>query len=169
MGGCQDLSVVVLEVWAGGAKGRERKAQIFQLVSLVSGVTSGSHGLIEIPRPPANMAWRPTRTASGNFEGVLGFGGSAITPSNAPTQPTTSSSGSPATPTTTSFDSIAQPAPIAVKEKEKEPSDAPIMFGAGGGPGWGSGQKKWRIAAGLSNRDGDRVGSTRCVSSERCC
>nr|XP_018259158.1 uncharacterized protein I303_08702 [Kwoniella dejecticola CBS 10117]OBR81316.1 hypothetical protein I303_08702 [Kwoniella dejecticola CBS 10117] len=45
--------------------------------------------------------WRPPRNGSGNFEGVLGFGGGA-------------------------------------------------PFGKGGGPGWGTGQKKWRIAAGLS-------------------
>ena len=51
------------------------------------------------------------------------------------------------------------------EEEQREKSDAPRerdpsipVFGAGGGPGWGTGQKKWRIAAGLAAEPGDKVG-----------
>ncbi|ORX39105.1 hypothetical protein BD324DRAFT_649196 [Kockovaella imperatae] len=83
-------------------------------------------------------AWRPTRTVSGSFEGVLGFGTAGTS-----TQSTaaTSNSASPATPTTTAGFEAAPGA----SNKEPEPN-----FGTGGGPGWGTGQKKWRIAAGLN-------------------
>jgi len=83
-------------------------------------------------------AWRPARTASGNFEGVLGFGGAAVgTPVEA--------NGGPQSPW---------------KEKTEQPKEKPAeTFGSGGGPGWGTGQKKWRLAAGRTAGDNDAVSS----------
>jgi hypothetical protein len=47
-----------------------------------------------------------------------------------------------------------------VKEKEKE------VYGNGGGPGWGTGQKKWRMAANVgSEQDRVSVSLTRSLSS----
>lgn len=99
------------------------------------------------PGRPASVSWRPSRTLSGNFEGVLGFGGTPIAqpqPSeNIPTTPIASSA----------FDAVVLPDPKSgetakpTEPKEKEPSL--VSFGNGGGPGWGTGQKKWRLAAGL--------------------
>ncbi|WVQ63939.1 uncharacterized protein L199_002096 [Kwoniella botswanensis] len=65
--------------------------------------------------------WRPARTASGSFEGVLGFGS---------TGPSALTSGNPLSPNPNAD----------VSER------------------WGTGQKKWRIAAGLSAPgDGDKT------------
>nr|XP_019048049.1 hypothetical protein I302_04671 [Kwoniella bestiolae CBS 10118]OCF26979.1 hypothetical protein I302_04671 [Kwoniella bestiolae CBS 10118] len=69
--------------------------------------------------------WRPARTASGSFEGVLGFGSNG---------PSALSTGNPLSP------------------------NPNTDVSEGGGPGWGTGQKKWRIAAGLSAPgDGDKT------------
>lgn len=77
--------------------------------------------------------WRNSRTASGNFEGVLGFAG-------APQQDRNVSGGT--------ADGTAPQSPWKEKSEEK-----PEVFGAGGGPGWGTGQKKWRLAAGISTQE----------------
>jgi len=103
---------------------------------------------------------------SGSFEGVLGFGNAAPAPiaSNG-NQQTGSGSGSPeASNTSGIFESPMSTAPLRTwREKpaeeqrgkpevtrEKEPDT--LAFG-GGGPGWGIGQKKWRIAAGRTAPD----------------
>ena len=105
----------------------------------------------------AGGPWRPTRTISGSFEGVLGFGSQSSTAATQPTA-TTSNSASPVTPTTSSgFDPTPQ-----VALNKPEPS-----FGEGGGPGWGTGQKKWRIAAGLPARETHKVSSSPYVILQR--
>ena len=113
------------------------------------------------------------RTTSGSFEGVLGFG-SSIVPSltTSDTHPAPSDSASPQTPnisapieTTSSFAPVNGWAEKVAEGERERPEigrdngyDLPA-FGVGGGPGWGSGQKKWRLAAGLPVREpGDRVG-----------
>nr|XP_019009814.1 uncharacterized protein I206_05374 [Kwoniella pini CBS 10737]OCF48595.1 hypothetical protein I206_05374 [Kwoniella pini CBS 10737] len=69
--------------------------------------------------------WRPPRSGSGSFEGVLGFGSAA--PSALSTNP------------------------LSPNPNLEEPSES-------GGPGWGTGQKKWRIAAGLTGPgNGDKT------------
>jgi len=92
-------------------------------------------------------AWRPTRTASGNFEGVLGFGGAAASPvaNTAAVGTPVEANGGPQSPW---------------KEKTEQPKEKPAeTFGSGGGPGWGTGQKKWRLAAGRTAGDNDAVSS----------
>ncbi|WVQ81229.1 hypothetical protein IAT38_003351 [Cryptococcus sp. DSM 104549] len=92
---------------------------------------------------PAVPNWRPNnRTGSGNFEGVLGFGSGPA-----------SAAALPLSPTTDTHDDGFKTAklggePKAVDGEEKKEEGG--RFGKGGGPGWGTGQKKWRIAAGLS-------------------
>jgi PERQ amino acid-rich with GYF domain-containing protein len=82
--------------------------------------------------------WRTGRTASGSFEGVLGFGG------NAPQERNISGG------------AAEGPEP---KEVDKEPPSSSSRVG--GGPGWGTGQKKWRIAAGLTAApETEKVSST---------
>lgn len=47
----------------------------------------------------------------------------------------------------------------AEQGRDREPEMR--AFGTGGGPGWGAGQKKWRLAAGLAAPEaGDKVGDT---------
>ncbi|WWC91225.1 uncharacterized protein L201_006167 [Kwoniella dendrophila CBS 6074] len=90
--------------------------------------------------------WRPARTGSGNFEGVLGFGGvapSALSTAN-PLSPNPN-----ADPVVDTTDSTLRNGDSA-KEKVEEEKEEVGKFGKGGGPGWGTGQKKWRIAAGLT-------------------
>jgi hypothetical protein len=86
--------------------------------------------------------WRTPRTASGNFEGVLGFGGNGQPQQSQPLQQERVVSGG-------AVEAAVPQSPW----KEKTEGEKPEVFGSGGGPGWGTGQKKWRIAAGLSTRD----------------
>jgi len=85
-------------------------------------------------------AWRTSRTASGSFEGVLGFGGPAQPPVPTP---------APAPPVTAAEPVERPQSPW--KEKGEPKEKVGEVFGSGGGPGWGTGQKKWRIAAGLAS------------------
>ncbi|KAK4683910.1 hypothetical protein P7C73_g6302, partial [Tremellales sp. Uapishka_1] len=92
--------------------------------------------------------WRPIKTGSGTFEGVLGFGNFAPT-STPQAHPTSSGPESPISVPSAENRWQGQVAkekdsPIA-PGKEETPS-----FGNGGGPGWGTGQRKWRTAAALN-------------------
>jgi hypothetical protein len=140
-------------VWAEGRLGPGPRPSRQMAVSSHDFLHITTKLALDVARVPLTHNWRPARPASGNFEGVLGFGGPAVhssTTATPTTEPTASSSASPATPLTSSFDSpIAHPVP-------KEPQDLSGAFGIGGGPGWGSGQKKWRLAAAMSGRE-DRV------------
>ncbi|WVF65563.1 hypothetical protein IAT40_000292 [Kwoniella sp. CBS 6097] len=92
--------------------------------------------------------WRPTRTASGSFEGVLGFGSttpSAMTAVN-PLSPNVDIHETPDAGSKGRNGDVAREKEGGEEKKEEEVT----RFGKGGGPGWGTGQKKWRIAAGLS-------------------
>ena len=89
-------------------------------------------------------AWRPSRTASGNFEGVLGFGGPAPAPAPAPAPVS-----APAPPLAAAAVEPSEAPQSPWKEKGEQKEKVGEVFGSGGGPGWGTGQKKWRIAAGL--------------------
>ncbi|KAK8843328.1 hypothetical protein IAR55_006983 [Kwoniella newhampshirensis] len=100
------------------------------------------------PRSTANT-WRPSRTTSGNFEGVLGFGIPAAPPP-APLQHT-----SPTLDTHDEAKRKAAEVPQKVEGAEEKKEEDQTKFGKGGGPGWGSGQKKWRIAAGLATSADD--------------
>ncbi|WVQ93228.1 hypothetical protein IAU59_000293 [Kwoniella sp. CBS 9459] len=94
--------------------------------------------------------WRPARTASGSFEGVLGFGSttpSAMTAVN-PLSPNVDIHETPDAGNKGRNGDIAREKEGGGGEEEKE--EEVSRFGKGGGPGWGTGQKKWRIAAGLS-------------------
>ncbi|WRT69040.1 uncharacterized protein IL334_006023 [Kwoniella shivajii] len=98
--------------------------------------------------------WRPARTASGSFEGVLGFGST----------PTTAlSSAAPLSPSvdvqTENNDAKNRNGEVQKEKPDEEKKEEDLgKFGKGGGPGWGTGQKKWRIAAGLSARgDGEKT------------
>ncbi|WWD21157.1 hypothetical protein CI109_105640 [Kwoniella shandongensis] len=103
------------------------------------------------PRSTANT-WRPNRTTSGNFEGVLGFGNAPIAPP-APHQPLS--------PTLDTHDETKRKTaelPQKVEGGEEKKEEDATKFGKGGGPGWGSGQKKWRLAAGItSTSDGTKT------------
>ncbi|WVR09078.1 hypothetical protein IAU60_006139 [Kwoniella sp. DSM 27419] len=101
--------------------------------------------------------WRPPRTASGNFEGVLGFGS---------TTPSAITAVNPLSPSVDSHDAQdaagrlrnGDAARSKVEGGEEKRDEDMSKFGKGGGPGWGTGQKKWRVAAGLTPRgEGDRT------------
>lgn len=95
-------------------------------------------------------------TSGGNFEGVLGFGS------------TPQSHGQPRDQPAVQAQQQQQDAPQpgqaaglsswdlagAPEAADKKPE---INFGNGGGPGWGSGQKKWRIAAGAAGPGDEKV------------
>ncbi|KAL7421333.1 kinesin-like protein [Cryptotrichosporon argae] len=81
-------------------------------------------------RPSAASTWRPTRTPSGTFKGVLGFGAATTPTAEEP-----------------------EPAADAWKDKTNGHAEEAKLFGNGGGPGWGSGQRKWRSAAAQQQDD----------------
>lgn len=101
-----------------------------------------------VSTPPArgSAPWRTARTHSGNFEGVLGFGQSQPAPLNSSTSEVPPSNG-----TTAGWRERQEKERQEIEkvEEKEEPG-----FGKGGGPGWGNGQKKWRLAAGA---DTERV------------
>ena len=110
----------------------------------------------------ATGPWRNAKTTSGSFEGVLGFG---CAPQTAIPQPSTGTSGGlEGEALDAPHDGMPNTAPAAngngwrekqdlkhqldqVQKKERE--DLPATFGNGGGPGWGTGQRKWRQNASL--------------------
>lgn len=106
----------------------------------------------ENPRASGATSWRhSTRSASGTFEGVLGFGNMnsnipAPVSAPAPTSPTSPSTGTGIETQPQRWrDKLQDGQKVdVVREKEAEPV---ISFGNGGGPGWGTGQRKWRTAA----------------------
>lgn len=83
--------------------------------------------------------WRAARPASGTFEGVLGFGQGGAAPLSS------STSEVPPSGTSTGWRERQERERQErdISEEKEEPS-----FGNGGGPGWGNGQRKWRLAAG---------------------
>jgi PERQ amino acid-rich with GYF domain-containing protein len=94
--------------------------------------------------------WRSSRTASGNFEGVLGFGGNQ---SNAPSQPPVNEADE-----SMSSADVPQTAPIvggwrdrlAAKQAQKKEAEETAQPATAASAGWGSTQSKWRAPSGTS-------------------
>ncbi len=159
--GCPGRWEVVSAAWAGVWVPAGTTPSIRQQVSTYPrndhqrGVLTGDRA-----HPRGFCPWRPVRTSSGgNFEGVLGFGSTpqshgqsrdhAAPPQQQSQQqhPDASQAGQPAG--QASWEQVGAP-----ENADKKPE---INFGNGGGPGWGSGQKKWRIATGASGPGDEKV------------
>lgn len=93
--------------------------------------------------------WRTTRTASGQFEGVLGFGQAQAAGAPSDVAPIGSTAGWRERQEKERLEKER-----VEREKLEEVSEQPSFGRGGGGPGWGNGQKKWRMAAGI---DSDKV------------
>lgn len=106
------------------------------------------------PTRSAQSNWRLQRAQSGTFEGgVLGFGGSASEPNRLPNTDQVDDAPPIDDPAIVAGNAVADWREKERIERQREKPDvsSPLdsgepVYGAGGGPGWGSGPKRWRRA-----------------------